>query len=349
MKGLWRTTLVAGLALAFLASSLPAAAPFPVDTTKRIEPIRELPSVLDKDAPESVDDLKTFQAHVKKVIKAVTPAVVGIIIGGSSGSGVIIDDQGHILTAGHVSGKPGRECLVILPDGKRLKAKSLGQNNGLDSGMLKITDKGKFPYVTLGDAGKLKVSQWVISIGHPGGFKPTRSPVVRVGRVMRSNASLIRTDCTLVGGDSGGPLFDMTGKVIGIHSRIGFSIDENIHVPVDTYKDTWNRLVKGDSWNSNAGLGFFAPRPRATAYLGVVFGRSGDDLKIAEVSEGTPAEKAGIKVGDIIVGVDNASVKNRDELADVMMKKKPDDEVTVVLKRGEQEVKIKVKLGKRPG
>jgi len=349
MKG-WRTTLVAGLAFAVLATGTRAAAPFVVDKTKRdaeVDKLFDLPTALSRSAPESAEDLKAIQDHVKKVIKKVTPAVVGIQMGASAGSGVIIDEEGHVLTAGHVSGKPGRECTVIMPDGKRLKAKTLGQNVGIDSGMIQITEKGKYPYVKMGDSGAVKTSDWVLSIGHPGGFKPTRSTVVRLGRVVRTNKSLIQTDCTLVGGDSGGPLFDMQGRVIGIHSRIGPPITENVHVPVNTYKETWDRLAKGDSWGGFS-IPFFGDKQANPAYLGVVFDRDTKDLKIDEVGEGTPAEKAGLKVGDVIVGIDEVKMKDRTELFDFMAKKKPNDEVTVVVKRDGEEKKVKVKLGKRP-
>jgi serine protease Do len=337
--------------VAVLAASVPAAAP-PPDKLKRFD--REIDKtlqqppmeILNKPAPESVEDLKAIQDHVKKVLKKVNPAVVGIIIGGSSGSGVIIDNEGHVLTAGHVSGKPGQLCTLILPNGSRLKGKSLGQNVGIDSGLIKITDKGPFPHVSLGDSTKVKMNQWVISIGHPGGFKPTRSPVVRLGRVLNSTNSLIRTDCTLVGGDSGGPLFNMHGQVVGIHSRIGFSIAENVHVPVNTYKETWERLVKADSWGGWE-MPFFN-RKAGTAYLGVVFDSTGGTLKIGEVGEGTPAEKAGLKVGDVIVAMDDTKVGTRGDLFDFMQKKKPNDEVTVVVNRDGAEKKVKVKLGRRP-
>jgi len=352
MKGLWRTTLVAGLALAVLAVGAPAAAPFvPSNDKTKVEPavekLFELPAALSRSAPESVDDLKAIQDHVKKVIKKVTPAVVGITIGGSAGSGVIIDEEGHVLTAGHVSGKPGTDCRLVLADGKIVKGKSLGQNKGIDSGLIKITDKGKYPYVRMGDSSKVKVSDWVLSLGHPGGYKPTRKIVARVGRVMKTNKSLIQTDCTLVGGDSGGPLFDMQGRVIGIHSRIGPPITENVHVPINTYKDTWDRLVKAESWGGFT-LPFF-DRPAANkAYLGVVFDRDSKELKIDEITEGTPAEKAGLKAGDLIVGIDETKLKTRTEMSEFMSKKKPGDEVTIVIKRDGEEKKVKVKLGKRP-
>lgn len=352
MKG-WRSILVAGLALAALTVSVSAAAPPVVDRTKKGEldvepPPARLPPVFDKKAPEGVSDLKAIQDHVKKVLQRVTPAVVAIQIGGSAGSGVIIDAEGHVLTAGHVSGKPGRECWLILADGQRLKGKTLGQNGRIDSGLIKITDKPKggkpLPYVTMGDSEKVKISEWVISIGHPGGYKPTRKTVVRLGRVMVNTKGFIRSDCTLVGGDSGGPLFNMHGKVIGIHSRIGPSIDENVHVPVNTYRDTWDRLVKAESFGGWED--FFRSTPTSSAYLGVVLDRN--SLKIDEVTKGMPAEKAGLKPGDVIVGIDGTQVKSRRDLFEFMQKKKPDDEVTVVVKRDDKEMKVKVKLVKRP-
>jgi len=350
MKGLWRTTLVAGLAIAILACGANAAAP-PVsdkDNTKKGQPEIDkplaVPAVFDKVAPEGVEDLRIIQEHVKKVVKKVMPAVVGIAVDKSSGSGVIIDEEGHVLTAGHVSGKPGQDCWVIMPDGKRLKAKTLGQNAGIDSGLIKIVDKGPFPYVGKGDSSKVKVSQWVISIGQPGGFKPTRSPVVRVGRITISNPRFLQSDCTLVGGDSGGPLFDMSGRVIGIHSRIGLTIDENVHVPVNTYTETWDRLVASESWGGLGGL-FSSPRPRA--YLGVEFAKGGEDLKIEAVTKDAPAEKAGFKIGDVLIGLDESKLRTRDDLFEIMGKKKPNDEVTFLVKRGDSEVKIKVKLGRR--
>src|SRR5207249_1980480 len=106
------------------------------------------------------------------------------------------------------------------------------------------------------------------------------------------------TDCTLVGGDSGGPLFDMQGRLIGIHSRISNSITANIHVPVDTYRDTWDRLAKAEVWG--AGIG---GRASADAgYLGVECDDSNPKAcKITRVITGSPAEKAGLKVGDIVV------------------------------------------------
>ena len=120
--------------------------------------------------------------------------------------------------------------------------------------MVKIGVEGKYPALEMGNSADLKVGQWVIAIGHPGGFRENRTPVVRVGRILFVSSFVIRTDCTLVGGDSGGPLFDMQGRVIGIHSRIGgLAISENMHVPVDTFREEWARLAAGESYGKDIG------------------------------------------------------------------------------------------------
>jgi S1-C subfamily serine protease len=213
-----------------------------------------LPAVLEKNrAPESVEELREIEQHVKKVLDKVLPSVVSVQVGKGQGSGVIINEDGTILTAGHVSGKPKQEddVYVTFYPQKTVKGETLGRNTSIDSGMMKIAKKGKYPALEMGKSADLKVGQWVVAVGHPGGFRNNRGPVVRVGRVLETNAFVIRTDCTLVGGDSGGPLFDMQGRVVGIHSRIGgLHITDNMHVPVDTFRETFAKLADGQSFGS---------------------------------------------------------------------------------------------------
>src|SRR5262245_43499287 len=90
--------------------------------------------------PASTDELKALQTTVKHVVEKTTPATVAILLGNGAGSGVIVSDDGLVLTAAHVIGWPGQDCLVVLPDGKRVKAKTLGVDHDWDSGMLKISD-----------------------------------------------------------------------------------------------------------------------------------------------------------------------------------------------------------------
>jgi serine protease Do len=321
------------------------ATPVRADDTKKPRE-GSLPVAVTKPVPESLADLKALQKQVKKVLAKVTPCTVGVVIGPASGSGVIIKEKGvlYVLTAGHVSGKPNRRCTLILSDGKRIKGKTLGQHIGVDTGLIKITEKetAKLPFVDIGDSSKLKFGQWCISIGHPGGYKKGRSPVVRLGRILFGNDSIVRTDCTLVGGDSGGPLFDLGGKVIGIHSRIGPRIDYNIHVPVSAYRTDWDRLVKGDSWGSFVDM---FRRGRA-AYLGVVVDREAEGCKLKKIVEDGPAEKAGFKAGDLIVKFDGKKVDSFTDLRDLIAKKKPSDKVVVEVRRGEKTLKLDVTLGR---
>lgn len=298
----------------------------------------EVPAVFTKDAPENVDDLKAIQKHVRTVLDKVLPCTVGVQIGAAQGSGVIITKDGYVLTAGHVSGTPGREVTLVLQDGKKLKGKSLGNNARIDSGLIKITEEGEYPFLEMGKSADLKRGQWVIAAGHPGGFRPGRTSPVRLGRVLEATDSLVRTDCTLVGGDSGGPLFDMTGKVVGIHSRIGGPITSNIHVPVDTYRDTWDRLAKSEVFGGREN----------TAYLGISVDPDAKECKLKDVADDSPAAKAGFKVGDVITKIDDQKIATFDDLTKVLAKKKPGEQATFEAKRGDETLTLKATLARRP-
>jgi serine protease Do len=310
-----------------------------------------LTEILKKPAPGSVEELRAIQTQVNKVVNKVQPATVGIISGGASGSGVIISKDGFVLTAGHVSGAKDRTVRLIFPDGTEKRGKTLGINKDIDSGLIKITDEGDYPFVEMGKSADLTQGQWVISMGHPGGFRKGRTPVVRLGRIQTTNSNLIQTDCTLVGGDSGGPLFDMEGRVIGIHSRIGVLITANIHVPVDTYRETWDRLAKSEVWGDRIGGGGRRQGPGNTAkpgYLGVMSHEGSDQADIAKIVPGSPAEKAGLQIGDVIIKFNDKDIHQFSDLVDQVGRKKAGDEVSVVVLRGNQQLTFKVKLTAKP-
>jgi S1-C subfamily serine protease len=261
-----RLMLIPRLSLRFGAvSTLLAvllASAFAGDATTESTPDKKLDAKKDPkeiptgfaESPTDVAKLRALELRVEQMLDKAKASTVGVRMGAAQGSGVIVNEDGIVLTAGHVSQKPGIDCQIVMPDGKVLKGKTLGRNGSIDSGMIKIVPEGKYPFSEMGKSGPLKKGQWVVAVGHPGGFRSNRTPVVRVGRILYADPSLIRTDCTLVGGDSGGPLFDLDGKVIGIHSRIGGnSITENVHVPIDTYKQTWDRLVSSQNWGGQIG------------------------------------------------------------------------------------------------
>lgn len=301
------------------------------------------PPAFDKAAPENLADLKVIQEHVKAVVDHVIPATVCVRIGAGSGSGVIISEDGYILTAAHVSGPAGRDVTVILHDGKQVKGKTLGANRGIDSGLIKITTPGVWYHVEMGNSAAVKKGDWCIATGHPGGYKQGRTPVVRLGKILGTTKGAIRSDCTLVGGDSGGPLFDIHGRVIGIHSRIGGTIDANLHVPVDTYKETWEKLAAGEVWGS--GLG--GPGV-AQAWLGIKGDLDANGCKVSEVTAGSPADKAGLKVDDIITKFGDKKIENFQQLVEMVSRSKIGQRVTLEVRRGEETLRLEVTLAKRP-
>jgi serine protease Do len=292
---------------------------------------------LEKPVPNGIEDLRVIQEQVKKVVAKALPCTVGIRIGSAAGSGVLVSKDGHVMTAGHISGEPDRTVTVILADGRRVKGKTLGSNQGIDSGLIQITEKGEWPFVEMGDSSKLKKGQWCVALGHPDGVKPGRPAVVRLGRVLFRSGRMIRTECALVGGDSGGPLFDLDGKVVGIHSRIGESLSFNIHVPSDTYRSTWDRLVKSEVWGGRS----------SEPYIGVVLNPDAKECKIAEVEKDSPAEKAGLQANDVVLRCDKKKIADLEELITLIRKHKPGDEIPIEVRRGKDVLNLKVIVGKR--
>jgi serine protease Do len=307
--------------------------------------ITSLPAVFTKALPENKQDLKAIELHVKGLVKKTMPSTVGLMIGAAQGSGVIISKDGFVLTAGHVSGKPDRKCTVLMPDGRRLTGKTLWANHGIDSGLIQITDPGDYPFCEMARSADLKQGQWCMAIGHPGGFQKGRTPVVRLGRIQETGKTFLKTDCTLVGGDSGGPLFDMHGKVIGIHSRIGNLITANIHVPVDTYRETWDRLAMGEEWGKGPLFNFGTT---SDAYMGLSLDPESKVCKILSVTPDSPAAKAGLRADDVVRTFDGKTIGTQDELLNLMQRKRPGNEVSLEIQRGDETIVLRVTLGKRP-
>jgi len=312
---------------------------------KAEEPTR-LEKLLSGEPPETIQDLKAMQERFRSLATKLVPCTVGLRVGGAQGSGVIISEDGYVLTAGHVSGQAGRTVTVILHNGKQLKGKTLGGDFELDAGLIKIEDKGEWPYAEMGKSKDLGRGQWCVSIGHPGGYRPERSAPVRVGRILDNRANGIRTDCMLVGGDSGGPLFDTQGKIIGINSRIGASARSNLHAPIDAFTKGWDRMVKSETWGGNQRS---TGPTRGGPWLGVTSDPNADNAKIGRVSENSPAAKAGIKAGDIITRFDGKDINSFQDLSRLVKQKKPGDEVEVAVLREDQTLKLKLKLEKYEG
>jgi serine protease Do len=357
--------LAGGVALAQTVkepATLPAGAaaghpPFTQDPRPEITRLPEAPL-----APRNLSDLKMIQDRVEAVVREALPATVGILIQEGpmqgQGSGVIVSRDGYVLTAGHVSGKPKTPVTIVMPNGRRLRGVSLGANNQIDSGMVKITTSGDYPFVPLGTTATLATGQWAVALGHPGGYQEMRPPVLRLGRILHVQGGprgVVATDCPLINGDSGGPVFDLDGRVIGINSKIGISLTTNLHVPVDTFESTWDRLAKGDLWGNKTsifdhwGKGDETPPEPAVPVLGVRCDDKERGPEIISIRAGTPAEKIGVMEGDIVVRFDGQPVKTGDDLKALVEKHKPGDQVSLEVLRNNQPRRWTLTLGSQQG
>jgi len=301
---------------------------------------QELPALFHLAAPGSLDDLKAIEHHVKHIAPGLSTAVVAVQLGGANGSGVVISADGLVLTAAHVCEAPNRDVRFTFPDGTTARGKTLGTNHELDAGMMKITDRGPWPHVEIGDLAQSGLGDWVLTLGHPGGFDPQRPVVVRLGRIIRLSPEAVQTDCTVSAGDSGGALFDMRGRVIGIHSRISDSTAENFHVPITTYRETWDRLVNGENWGEQ--------RPPPRAWIGARGVDDPDGCRLELVDENGPAARAGVKAGDIVRTVNKQPVKDYASFRRFVAAAKPGEELELELVRDRKEMLLTVKVETRP-
>lgn len=302
----------------------------------------EVREVLEKKFPETTSDLRVIQKQTQGVIKHVGPAVVSVRVGQAFGSAVIVSEDGLVLTAGHVVGRPGQDVLFLFSDGKTAKGKTLGMFREIDSGMMKITDPGPWPHVDMAESGDLDTGEWVVVMSHPGGFDSERTPPVRLGRVLFANDEVISTDCTLVGGDSGGPLFNMRGQVVGINSRIGRRITDNFHVPICTYRNTWDRLLAGESWGAPLGG---SRETDSRPLLGVTGNPNEPECRLSQVFPGMPAARAGLKPGDVVRSFNGEQIRNFDDLIEQVYNTGPGVTIKLVVERGEDKVDFELRLG----
>lgn len=298
----------------------------------------------EKKAPETQEDLMLIQETLLASLPKAKAATVSIDLGNGFGSGVIVSKEGLVMTAAHVSGGVGKKVTIIMPDGKRIQAKTLGLMSDTDAALVQITEPGEYPFVEINRTNDMKLGDWVFSLGHSGGFNKDRGAVARLSRLVRVANTTYQTDGTLIGGDSGGPLFDIKGRLIGIHSRVGPQLPVNMHVPVQVFLDNWEPMMKSEFM----GEGPFAQKPvKGNGLLGVATKPVENGLEITKVGSKTAAEKAELKVGDVIRKMDGKEVKTREELQAVIKDKSAGEELELEISRDGKEQKITVELAER--
>lgn len=340
-------------------------------------PPLELPAplaeVLGEGQPDSVDELRLLQDQVRRVVELARPVTVSVEMGGSVGSGVVISADGLVLTAGHVCGEPNQRVWVRFPDNSRVRGLSLGVNHEVDSGLVRITqppsklieqrtagaaasdngsaesgppiaaDATEWPHVPLAEQ-EAQPGDWVVGLGQPNGFVSGRAPPVRLGRVLTRRGSAITTDVTLVGGDSGGPLLNLRGEVVGIHSKIGQRITSNYHVTAGAFRKEWDRLVEGRMTGAPEGEDAADWRPM----IGLAVRSDEGRLKVTQVFSGGAGEAAGLQVGDELVRVGEEPIASIEELNRAVSAMQPYDRTRLGVRRDGKPVELEVWLGRAP-
>ncbi|MDD5284574.1 MAG: Do family serine endopeptidase [Desulfuromonadaceae bacterium] len=266
----------------------------------------------------------------------------------SLGTGFMISEDGYILTNNHVvSGAD--EVMVKLSDGREVKGEIKGVDEKVDLALIKINDQGKLPFAELGDSDALEVGEWVMAIGNPFGLSHTVTAgiVSAKGRVIGNGPydDYIQTDASINPGNSGGPLFNSQGKVIGINTAIiaGGGGGIGFAIPISMAKTVVKQLR--DSGKVTRGyLGVrFQP---LTADLAKSFGLDSEKgALVASVEKNTPAERAGLKAGDVILEFNGRLINEGNELSRYVAATPIDKKVKLVIFRDGKKQDISLVVG----
>lgn len=259
-------------------------------------------------------DYAELEKTVQQVVEKVRPATVAVRMDDGDASGVIVSKEGHVLTAGHCVMEPGTKFTIELPDGRVFDGVGMGMEPNLDCGLIKIESEGDWPVVELGWSSELKKNQPCISLGHSHGFQAQRGPVVRFGRIVEPVSDVngyIQSSCLMEPGDSGGPLFDLNGRLIGIHTQCDESLDDNFEVPVDAFRRYWLQLNEPKKFYSRrvvAGPDFGMTLPTSGGNFG--FGGNATSVKVRKVKKDGWAAKQGLEKSDRLKRIDGQRVTN---------------------------------------
>ncbi len=264
------------------------------------------------------------------------------------GSGFIVSSDGYVLTNAHVVAD-AEEVTVKTTDRREYTAKVVGLDERTDVAVLKI-DAKNLPTVRIGDASKLKPGEWVIAIGSPFGFENsvTAGIVSATSRSVpgseTSYAQFIQTDVAVNPGNSGGPLFNLQGEVVGINSQIysrtGGYMGLSFAVPIDVANNVKDQLIKtGRVTRSRIGVSIQDVNAQLADSFGLDRPRG---ALVGMVEEGAPGDKAGLKAGDVILGVDGVEVDTSSQVPGLIASKKPGSKVQLEVWRDGKPQRITV-------
>lgn len=321
---------------------------------------------------QTIEEVEKENKTITQVIEQINESVVGISKiknpgntiflekGNSSlglGTGMIITEDGYILTNEHVSGSKYSSCYVTLANGKNYKANVVWSDSDIDLAIIKINVKN-LPYVILGNSDQIQVGEKVYAIGNPIGFEFQRtvtsgiiSAINRTIKIEEDEKSsymedLIQTDATINPGNSGGPLINVQGEVIGVNTvKITSAEGIGFAVPINTVKTIVARL-KTEGKFEEASLGIFAYDKNVIPYLNRNL-QLETGIYVVQVKANSPAARHGLKQKDILLSIDGIKLNKMCDLRCYIYEKKPGEKVTLQILRGQKEIKVEITLAKK--
>ncbi len=268
-----------------------------------------------------------------------------------SGSGFFISPDGYIVTNNHVV-ENATDIKVMLKDGREFKGTIVGRDEATDLAVVKVEGKD-FPFVDFENSAKPRVGDWVIAVGNPFGLGGTATAgiISAYGRdIGETFVDYIQIDAPINRGNSGGPTFDIYGRVIGVNTAIfspsGGSVGIGFAIPADVADTVAKQLIKAGSVSRGyMGATIQPVTPEIAASLGIP-GKKG--ALVAELVPGQPADKAGVKPGDVVQAVNGQPVKDASELTRLVADTKPGDMMHLTILRGGKTITVDIRAGVRP-
>ncbi|THB74252.1 MAG: DegQ family serine endoprotease [Desulfobulbaceae bacterium] len=271
-----------------------------------------------------------------------------------TGSGFIISDDGYILTNNHVV-ENAEKITVTLAENQKVEARMIGTDPQSDVALIKIDLDEKLPTVPLGDSGRLEVGEWVIAIGNPFGLSQT----VTVGVVSAKGRSrvgineyenFIQTDAAINPGNSGGPLLNIQGEVIGInsalYSRTGGYMGIGFAIPINMVKSIEDQLQKhGKVTRGWLGVAIQDVDENLAESFGL---KTPEGILVSEVTPDSPAQKAGLKQGDVLIELNGVKLKDVADLRNRIALTMPNSKVDLIVIRDGKSMDIEVTIGEQP-
>lgn len=318
-----------------------------------------------------IQDKNQQKVEIESIIENITECVVGVsklqnngitvfLEGGAEaldlGTGIIVSDDGYILTNQHISGNKYSKCYITLYDGREYEANVLWADEDVDLAILKIK-ANDLKYVQFGDSSNLKVGEDVYAIGNPVGFEFQRtvtsgiiSGLDRTVKIENEEEKtymegLIQTDASINVGNSGGPLINEKGEVIGINSiKIESAEGMGFAIPINMVKPIINTIMEEGEFEQ-ANLGILAYDKEVIPYTDTTI-KIESGIYVVQVIYDGPAYKAGVREKDIITEIDGIKIEKMQDLREYMYTKKVGENINLKLKRKNKTLDITVQLGK---